>query len=485
MRVRKVIRVFEALVSQPEEVEADFVAAEDLFVGIGTPASLGSFRGPRCLAVVAVFGAVALDEFVEVGAGHPLGLEREVLVRSEVVDPDGFRPRFRRARLAVEEEDVRLHALRVEDAGGEAEQRVDLALLEQVPAHGLAGAPFEEHVVGDDDGGAAVDRQQRLHVLDEVELLVGRRRPEVGAVVRQCLAVGVAFLIDDGDRRLLAEWRIGDDDVRARGRLIAQRVVDGDRRFVVVSAVGSDAVKEEVHAAEAGDVRDQFHAAQRLEAEVALLIAIELEVVLEVFVRGEEEAAGAAGGIGDDLFRLRADAVDDGVDEHARREVLPRAPLHILRIALEQTLVGIAFHVGAHRHPCFLVDEVHDQPPQLGRVLEFVLRFVEDQPEQTLLVAQRLKGVAVVIEQLVAVFLDEARPTVLLRHRALLVIRRLSALVGHFEEQQIGELFDVVAVRHTVVAQDVAVVPEFLDDGGCIHFMLRNAFARPTLGPAD
>ena len=43
-------------------------------------------------------------------------------------------------------------------------------------------------------------------------------------------------------------------------------------------------------------------------------------------------------------------------------------------------------------------------------------------------------------------------------------VLRLGALVGHLEEQQIGELLDVVAVRHAVVAQNVAVVPEFLDD---------------------
>jgi hypothetical protein len=54
--------------------------------------------------------------------------------------------------------------------------------------------------------------------------------------------------------------------------------------------------------------------------------------------------------------------------------------------------------------------------------------------------AQRLQRVTVVIEQPVAVFLDEARPTVLLRHRTLLVIRRLGSLVGHLEEQQIGKL---------------------------------------------
>ena len=33
----------------------------------------------------------------------------------------------------------------------------------------------------------------------------------------------------------------------------------------------------------------------------------------------------------------------------------------------------------------------------------------------------------------------------------------------------VGELLNVIAVAHAVVAQDVAVVPEFPDDGGAIH----------------
>jgi hypothetical protein len=39
-------------------------------------------------------------------------------------------------------------------------------------------------------------------------------------------------------------------------------------------------VEVEVHAAEAGDVGDQLDPAQRLEAQVALLVAVELEVAL-------------------------------------------------------------------------------------------------------------------------------------------------------------------------------------------------------------
>jgi len=37
-------------------------------------------------------------------------------------------------------------------------------------------------------------------------------------------------------------------------------------------------------------------------------------------------------------------------------------------------------------------------------------------------------------------------------------------LIGHFEEKKKRELLDVVAVRKAVIAQQIAVIPEFLDD---------------------
>ena len=37
-------------------------------------------------------------------------------------------------------------------------------------------------------------------------------------------------------------------------------------------------------------------------------------------------------------------------------------------------------------------------------------------------------------------------------------------LVSHLEKEQVGELLQVVAVRDAVVAQDVAIVPDPLDN---------------------
>ena len=186
-------------------------------------------------------------------------------------------------------------------------------------------------------------------------------------------------------------------------------------------------------------------------------------------VGGQQKAAGAAGRVADRLPRLGGDDVDDRLDQRPRGEVLAGAALGVLGVLLQQPLVGVPLHIGAHHRPVFLVDEIDDQAAQLGRVLELVLRLVEDQPEQALLVAEIFQGMAVVVEKLVAVLLHQRRPGVGGRDGARLVIGRLGALVGHLEEEEIGELFDVVAVAHAVVAQDVAEVPEFADNCGGGH----------------
>ena len=98
--------------------------------------------------------------------GFPWG---EVQVRPQVVDPEFRRPRlFVGGGFSIKKEDVRLHALGVEDAGGQPQQRVDVEVVEQSPAQRFTDAALEEDVVGQDDGGPAVLLEDREDVLQEV-----------------------------------------------------------------------------------------------------------------------------------------------------------------------------------------------------------------------------------------------------------------------------------------------------------------------------
>ena len=136
---------------------------------------------PVSCPLVPVLRVVAGDELVQVRALQRVRLQGEVLVGAQVVDPELLRPRRLAGGLAVEEQHVGLHALGVEDAGRQAQQGVDVALVQQPPPDRLARAALEQHVVRHHDRGAAVDLQQCLDVLEEVELLVAGGGPEVVA----------------------------------------------------------------------------------------------------------------------------------------------------------------------------------------------------------------------------------------------------------------------------------------------------------------
>src|SRR6266699_2332518 len=94
---------------------------------------------------------VAGDEVIEVIAHEGASLQREVLVGAEVVDPQLLRPRPLGRRLAVEEQDVRLHAARVEDPGGQPQEGVYVALRQQLAANCLARSALEQYIVVDDE----------------------------------------------------------------------------------------------------------------------------------------------------------------------------------------------------------------------------------------------------------------------------------------------------------------------------------------------
>jgi hypothetical protein len=80
--------------------------------------------------------------------------------------------------------------------------------------------------------------------------------------------------------------------------------------------------------------------------------------------------------------------------------------------------------------------------------------------------AKEIQGPTILDLERVAVLREERGPVEAGRDEGLPTPRRLGALVGHLQKQEKCELLDVVAIREAVVAQDVAVGPELLDDLG-------------------
>ncbi len=117
---------------------------------------------------------------------------------------------------------------------------------------------------------------------------------------------------------------------------------------------------------------------------------------------------------------------------------------------------------------------IDDEALELGRVLDPVLRLAEDDAQHALVLAQFQRGLAVVGLEFSAIAACRARPGVGLGDDGGPVEGRLGLLIGHLEEEQVGQLLDVVAVADAVVPQDVTVIPQALDNGcgWCIHTRL-------------
>ena len=180
----------------------------------------------------------------------------------------------------------------------------------------------------------------------------------------------------------------------------------------------------------------------------------------------QQKTAGARGGIDDGEARSRPHRIHDGIDQDARREILAGAGLGILRVLFEQAFVDVAFDVGRERAPRLLVDEIDDEAAQVGGVLNLVLGLAENDAENSRLLAEIVEGIAVVSLERQAIERHQFGPVVLGGDGGLLLVWWACALIVHLEEEKIRELLDVVAVRDPVVAKEVAVVPDFVDEIG-------------------
>jgi len=137
---------------------------------------------------VSVLGIVAFNEVQEALELERIGLQSEVLVRPQIVDPELIRPGSFAGRLFIKEEHIGLHSLGVEDSGGQPEQSMDVAPLEELAADGLASSSFEEDVIGNNYRRPAIDLQKCPDVLEAARLILAEvfwtRPPEQGGMIR-------------------------------------------------------------------------------------------------------------------------------------------------------------------------------------------------------------------------------------------------------------------------------------------------------------
>ena len=383
-------------------------------------------------------------------------------VGSQIVNPQRLCPRLLLSGLGVEEQHVGLHAPGVENAGGQSQKRVNITLLHEIATNRFSSSPLKQHVVRYDDRAASIHFEKRLDVLDEVQLLVLRRRPKVLAFVSVVILLQIARFVDNRDTALLPERWIGHDHAEPFTRITSKTIHPRFDR----TRIGVDAVQVEIHDAEAGGIRDQLPAFDKLGPQVLLLIFVECLALMlgNVIVSSQEKATCARGGIAYGVIYSRLNAIDDRFDEFTRREVLTCTFWAFGGALGEQAFVDIPFDIRIHRRPLFNVDQIDDQSPERCWILDFWSCLFEDFAEHSRLLAKFFQDVTVVSFEFVPFALEQAFPIVFGGNNRRLVVRWLRLFVSHFEEQQERNLFGIGHVRKAIVAQNVGEVPGFVDD---------------------
>ena len=94
-----------------------------------------------------------------------------------------------------------------------------IVIVEQFPPYRLSRSTFKENIIGHYYGDSAVHLEERLHMLQEVELLIGGSCLEVLTLVNQRFPVCSTFSIYDSYTASLAEGRIRKDHVVAVPRV--------------------------------------------------------------------------------------------------------------------------------------------------------------------------------------------------------------------------------------------------------------------------
>ena len=97
-----------------------------------------------------------------------------------------------------------------------------------------------------------------------------------------------------------------------------------------------------------------------------------------VVVSRKKKAAGPASRIMDLHAGFGFHYFNKRINERARSEILPCATLHVSGVLLKESFIRITFNINLKTQPVFPINQISDQFSQLGRVLNLVLGFSEN-----------------------------------------------------------------------------------------------------------
>lgn len=258
--------------------------------------------------------------------------------RAVIVNPD-----ILRGLALIEEQHVGFHAVGVENAGGQAQDGMQVVILHQLVPHLFGGAAIGEHAVRQHHAHAPARAHDGHDVLEEVHLIVAGldKFRAVGGYLHAALGTG-------------AEERIGQDDLI--------QMIGGVQQGILIhdgALLHADVVKVQIHGGQGDHQGGIVRAEQGVVFEEPLLFHVPA-LRAHVFIGRQQKAAGAAAGIGHGFGDLGVYYVHHSGNQGAGREILARAALFVLAVLFQNLFIDRAFQVAFHHVPVIFRYHVDD-----------------------------------------------------------------------------------------------------------------------------
>ena len=333
---------------------------------------------------------------------------------------------------------------------------MQVVIFHQLVPHLLGGAAIGEHAVRQHHAHAPAGAHDRHDVLQEVHLIVAGldKLRAVGRYLHAALGTG-------------AEGRIGQD------HLI--QMIGGVHQGILIhdgALLHANVVEVQVH----GGQRDHQGGVVRTEEGVVFEEPLLFHVPAldaHVLIRRQQEAARAAAGVRHRFGDLRVHHVHHGGNQGAGREILSRPALFVLAVLFQDFFVDRAFQVAFHHVPVIFRYHVDDLF-QHHRAVDLVDGTGENGFDQAIGIRQVFEDFIIFFHQVVAAEITKVFPFAAFRQITSQAQRFL--FVVHFQEQDVGELGDVIRETHPRRGQHVGDVPHLGEQGrfGFLVLFLRH-----------
>ena len=329
--------------------------------------------------------------------------------------------------------------------------------FEQFLAHDFSCTALKQNIVRHNNGSLSCGFQNGIDMLHKVQLFIGTGCPEILSIVDEVFFLLFAFLVGESKSRLFAKRRIGQHIVHTVAGVCEKCITKGNR-YIAVNI--TDVVEIQIHQSRFICGRYDFVAVEGFVFQKLFLLPVK-GIVLRIGnerLRSEKKSSGTTTGVCDGFHRLRSDTFHHCMNQRTRGKILTCTALDIFRILLQQTFIDFTFDIGGHCHPFFVVNHLH-YTVQNGGTADFITCAFEDFTENTALFAQFFQRGFILFLQFRTLEGVHVRPCVSGRNPCFFFVGRLGILIGHFQKDKVGKLFQIISVGNTVIPERIAHPP--------------------------